>query len=367
MPASPRFSSISCLPAQRPTPPGPSATSSSWPPWTALKKSKPAAFFSAASAKLLTLGNFEDDMALIAGCDWIIEVVAENLEIKRKLLGKVLEHRKPGTITTTNTSGLPIAEIVDGLEYPGADDLKKHWFGTHFFNPPRYMRLLEIIPTPDADPADIEVVSHFCDQAPGQGDRPAPSTSPTSSPTASGNFSMGNAIHLMQQQGLTIEEIDALTGKPIGWPNSGTFRLGDMVGVDVMTNVANNFTKQAARIKDERPEIQSAPFIAKMLENKWLGDKTKQGFYKKMGQGRRRPRPAARARLAGRSTTARPTGRPSPRSRWPKPVENTAARIKQLLHNDPKADKASAFLLALPHRALHVCRQPPFQRRLTAC
>ena len=99
-------------------------------------------------------------MALIAGCDWIIEVVAENLEIKRALLAKVLEHRKPGVITTTNTSGLPIAEIVVGLD----EDLQKHWFGTHFFNPPRYMRLLEIIPTPKADPSDIETVAHFCDQ-----------------------------------------------------------------------------------------------------------------------------------------------------------------------------------------------------------
>ena len=187
-----------------------------------LKKSRPAAFFSAGAAKLLTLGNFEDDMALIAHCDWIIEVVAENLEIKRKLLGKVLEHRKPGTITTTNTSGLPIAEIVDGLEYPGADDLKKHWFGTHFFNPPRYMRLLEIIPTPDADSADIEVVAHFCDQRLGKAIVHS-FDQPNFIANRVGNFSMGNAIHLMQQQGLTIEEIDALTGKPLGWPNSGTF------------------------------------------------------------------------------------------------------------------------------------------------
>ena len=306
-----------------------------------LKKSRPAAFFSADAAKLLTIGNFDDDMALIATCDWIIEVVAENLEIKRNLLGKVLEHRQPGTITTTNTSGLPIAEIVDGLEYPGADDLKKHWFGTHFFNPPRYMRLLEIIPTPDASPEDIEVVAQFCDQRLGKAIVRS-FDQPNFIANRVGNFSMGNAIHLMQKQGLTIEDIDALTGKPIGWPNSGTFRLGDLVGVDVMTNVANNFSKQAARIKDERPDVQAAPFIEHMLKNKWLGDKTKQGFYKKMGKD-------ADGRdllhvLDWQTLDYRAANRPKFASvELARPVEDTRARIKQLLHTDPATDKAAAF------------------------
>ena len=176
-----------------------------------LKKLKPAAFFSPDAARLLTLGNFDDDMAQIASCDWIIEVVAENLEIKRNLLAKVLVHRKPGTITTTNTSGLPIAEIVEGLD----EDLQKHWFGTHFFNPPRYMRLLEIIPTAKADPGDIDVVTRFCDQRLGKAIVRS-FDQPNFIANRIGNFSMGNAIHLMQQQGLTIEDIDALTGKPIG-------------------------------------------------------------------------------------------------------------------------------------------------------
>ena len=306
-----------------------------------LKKSKPAAFFSANAAKLLTIGNFDDDMALIANCDWIIEVVAENLEIKRTLLGKVLQHRKPGTITTTNTSGLPIAEIVEGLDYPGADDLKKHWFGTHFFNPPRYMRLLEIIPTPDASAEDIEVVAHFCDQRLGKAIVRS-FDQPNFIANRVGNFSMGNAIHLMQQQGLTIEDIDALTGKPIGWPNSGTFRLGDLVGVDVMTNVANNFAKQAARINDERPDVQSAPFIEHMMKNKWLGDKTKQGFYKKMGKD-------ADGRdllhvLDWQTLDYRAANRPKFAAiEMAKPIEDTRARIKQLLHADPASDKAAAF------------------------
>ncbi len=302
-----------------------------------LKKSKPAAFFSADSARLITLGNFDDDMALIAGCDWIIEVVAENLEIKRALLAKVLQHRKPGVITTTNTSGLPIAEIVEGLD----EDLQKHWFGTHFFNPPRYMRLLEIIPTPKADPSDIETVAHFCDQRLGKAIVHS-FDQPNFIANRVGNFSMGNAIHLMQKQGLTIEEIDTLTGAALGWPKSGTFRLGDMVGVDIMAHVSMNFSKQVERIKDERPDLGTAPFIQQMLEKKWLGDKTAQGFYKKAGkdqEGR-----DLRHVLDWQTLDYRPAGRPKfPAIDMAKPIEKTGTRIKQLLHGDPAKDKAAAF------------------------
>jgi 3-hydroxyacyl-CoA dehydrogenase len=124
-----------------------------------LKKSKPAAFYSPESARLITIGNFEDDLSLVADCDWIIEVVAENMEIKRALLNKVQQHRRSDSIITSNTSGLPIHEIVDGMPM----ELRRHWFGTHFFNPPRYMRLLEIIATPDTDPVDMAAVEHFCD------------------------------------------------------------------------------------------------------------------------------------------------------------------------------------------------------------
>src|ERR1700723_3897774 len=125
-----------------------------------LKKSKPAAFYSPESARLITPGNFDDDLALVADCDWIIEAVAENLDIKRALLDKVQQHRRAGTILTTNTSGIPIASIAAGL----SDEAKPHCFGTHFFNPPRYMRLLEIIPTPATDAADLATLEHFCDQ-----------------------------------------------------------------------------------------------------------------------------------------------------------------------------------------------------------
>ncbi len=241
-----------------------------------LKKSKPAAFYSPDSARLITIGNFDDDLTLIADCDWIIEVVAENLEIKRGLLEKILQHRRQGAIVTSNTSGLPIAKIVEGMP----EELRRHWFGTHFFNPPRYMRLLEVIATPESDPADVALIEHFCDQRLGKAIVHAHDT-PNFIANRIGTFSMSNAIRLMQAQGLTIEEVDTLTGSALGWPKTGTFRLGDMVGIDVLAHVAANFSAKAAEIGDERAEVTLAPFIHTMLERKWLGDKASEGFYKK--------------------------------------------------------------------------------------
>src|ERR1700735_2122145 len=168
-----------------------------------LKKSKPAAFYSPDNARLLTIGNFDDDLALIADCDWIIEVVAENLEIKRALLEKVQKHRRKDSIITSNTSGLPIHKIVEGMPM----ELRRHWFGTHFFNPPRYMRLLEIIPTPDADPAAIETVSHFCDVRMGKGIVVAKDT-PNFIANRIGTFAGLNVFNIMQKMDLTIEEVD---------------------------------------------------------------------------------------------------------------------------------------------------------------
>jgi 3-hydroxyacyl-CoA dehydrogenase len=302
-----------------------------------LKKSKPAAFFTPESARLITIGNFEDDLALIAGCDWIIEVVAENLEIKRALLEKVMEHRRKDSIVTSNTSGLPIQKIVEGMPY----ELRRHWFGTHFFNPPRYMRLMEVIATPDADPIDIAAVEHFCDLRLGKAIVHSHDT-PNFIANRIGTFSMGNAIRLMQEQGLTIEEVDTLTGAALGWPKTGTFRLGDMVGVDVLAHVATNFTAQAERIKDERAEVTLAPFIGKMLERKWLGDKTQQGFYKKEGkdaEGR-----DLRHVLDWQTLDYKPSMRPKfPAIEMAKNVESTGARIAQLLHADASKDKAAAF------------------------
>src|SRR6185312_3493406 len=241
--------------------------------YEAAKKSKPAAFADPAFASLVTIGNFDDDLKLISQCDWVIEAVAENLEIKRGLLKKVEALRKPGAIVTTNTSGLPVASIAEGF----SDDFRKRWFGTHFFNPPRYMRLLEIIPTPEADPAAIAAVAHFGDIWLGKGIVNAKDT-PNFIGNRIGTFSVLNVMRIMQEMDLSIEDIDALTGSAVGWPKSATFRTIDLVGLDILAHVVANMSKS---VHDERSELKLPDFYNQMLERKWLGDKTKQGFYKK--------------------------------------------------------------------------------------
>ncbi|MGA9356353.1 MAG: 3-hydroxyacyl-CoA dehydrogenase family protein, partial [Terriglobales bacterium] len=193
----------------------------------ATRKSKPAAFFEPSLARLVTVGNFEDDLKRLADVDWIIEAVVENLEIKRSLLKKVEAIRKPCTIVTTNTSGLPIAKIAEGF----SEDFRRSWFGTHFFNPPRYMRLLELIPTPEADRALIDTVAHFCDVQLGKGVVFAKDT-PNFIGNRIGTFSVLNVMRLMQEMDLSIEDVDALTGQAVGWPRSATFRTIDLVGLD---------------------------------------------------------------------------------------------------------------------------------------
>jgi 3-hydroxyacyl-CoA dehydrogenase len=305
----------------------------------ALKKAKPAAFYTPDAARLITPGNFDDHLNLIADCDWIVEAVAEDLAIKRALLARVEQHRKPGAIVTTNTSGLPVASIVDSEAV--SDDLRKHFFGTHFFNPPRYMRLLEIIATPTTDPADLAAIARFCDQRLGKAVVRANDT-PNFIANRIGTFSMLNAIRLMRSQDLTLEEVDTLTGAPLGWPKTGTFRLGDLVGIDVLAHVATNFAAQAERIADERADVILPAFIAEMLQRKWLGDKTQQGFYKKAGkdeQGR-----DLRLALDWMTLDYHPSQRPKfPALDMAKTIEQTAARIPQLLHADPVSDKAAAF------------------------
>ena len=303
----------------------------------ALKKARPAAFYDVADAQRITSGNFDDDLGLIADCDWVIEAVAENLEIKRALLEKVEQHRRSGTVITTNTSGLPVASIVTGMN----EDLRRHWFGTHFFNPPRYMRLVEVIATPESSATDVEAISRFCDRRLGKAVVRSNDT-PNFIANRIGTFAMLNSIRLMMEQRLTIEDVDALTGAALGWPKTGTFRLADMVGIDVLSHVANNFAAQAEKIGDERTDVAVPKFIRAMLDRKWLGDKTQQGFYKKAGkddQGR-----DLRLVLDVNALEYRP----SERAHFPflellKNVERTVERIPQLLAGDVKKDKASAF------------------------
>src|ERR1700689_699653 len=239
----------------------------------ATKKSKPAAFMDSSLARLVSVGNFEDDLKKLAEVDWIIEAVVENLELKRALLRKVEAVRKPGTIITTNTSGLPVGEIAEGF----SDDFRRCWFGTHFFNPPRYMRLLELIPPPEADRGLIETVSHFCDVRLGKGVVLAKDT-PNFIGNRIGTFSVLNVMRLMQEMDLTIEDVDALTGQAVGWPKSATFRTIDLVGLDILGHVVSNMT---SNVHDERSELRLPDFFQQMLQKKWLGDKTKGGFYKK--------------------------------------------------------------------------------------
>src|ERR1700674_535272 len=244
----------------------------------AAKKSKPAAFMDASLARLITIGNFDDDLKRLADADWIIEAVVENLDLKRALLRKVDAVRKPGTIITTNTSGLPVSKIAEGF----SDDFRRGWFGTHFFNPPRYMRLLELIPAPEADRALLDLVSHFCDVRLGKGVVLAKDT-PNFIANRIGTFSVLNVMRLMQEMDLSIEDVDALTGQAMGWPKSATFRTIDLVGLDILGHVVGNMT---ANVNDERSDLRLPDFFKQMLERKWLGDKTKGGFYKKGAAGK---------------------------------------------------------------------------------
>src|SRR5579864_7480059 len=220
----------------------------------AAKKSKPAAFMEPSLARLVTVGNFEDDLKKLGEVDWIIEAVVENLEIKRALLRKVEAVRKPGTIVTTNTSGLPVAKIAEGF----SDDFRMVWFGTHFFNPPRYMRLLEIIPTPDADHAAVEAIAHFSDVRLGKGVVIAKDT-PNFIGNRIGTFSVLNVMRLMQEMDLSIEDVDALTGQAVGWPRSATFRTIDLVGLDILGHVVSNMTEDAEGGRGRPPHTNTLP------------------------------------------------------------------------------------------------------------
>src|SRR5580693_181849 len=305
----------------------------------AAKKSKPAAFMEPSLARLVTVGNFEDDLKKLAEVDWIIEAVVENLEIKRSLLRRVEAIRKPGTIITTNTSGLPVGKIAEGF----SDDFRRAWFGTHFFNPPRYMRLLEIIPTAEADIAAIDAVSHFCDVHLGKGVVLAKDT-PNFIGNRIGTFSVLNVMRLMQEMDLTIEDVDALTGQAVGWPKSATFRTIDLVGLDILGHVVGNMT---ANVHDERSELRLPDFFTQMIERKWLGDKTKGGFYKKVqgGEGKEDERLA----LDWKTLEYHPRQRPKFAALdMAKNIEDTGARLRMLLglegSGPQKGDKAGTFL-----------------------
>lgn len=298
-----------------------------------LKKSKPPAFVDPELASNIVVGNFEDDLDKLKTSDWIVEAVAEDLAIKRALLGNVIPHLRDGAIVTTNTSGLPVGLIAEDMP----ESFRRRWFGTHFFNPPRYMRLVEIIATPESDPEAVESVANFVQSHLGKVVVLAHDT-PNFVANRIGTFVLLNTFRTMLEFGLSIEEVDALTGTAIGWPKTGTFRLADMVGIDVLVNVARNF---AANASDERADVQLPAALEQMLERKWLGDKTGQGFYKKErgADGKESRRVLDLNTLEYRSAEIAKLIE----LEMAKNNESAAARIRTLLAGNPDREKAARF------------------------
>jgi 3-hydroxyacyl-CoA dehydrogenase len=243
-------------------------------------KANPSPVYTKDVIKNIRTGNFTDDMQEIGGYDWIIEVVVENLAVKKTVFEQVEKYRKPGTLITSNTSGIPIHLMTEGR----SEDFRKHFCGTHFFNPPRYLRLLEIIPTPHTDKEIVDFLMHYGDLYLGKTTVLCKDT-PAFIANRVGVFSIMAIFHIMEEMGLSIDEVDALTGPVIGHPKSATFRTADVVGIDTLVKVANGVAENCPA--DEAKNILVIPpFLQKIVENKWLGDKTGQGFYKKTkGEG----------------------------------------------------------------------------------
>jgi len=238
-------------------------------------KSNPSPIYSKGLAKNITTGNFDDDMPKIAGCDWVIEVVVERLDIKQKVFENVEKYRKQGTLITSNTSGIPIHLMAEGR----SEDFRKHFCGSHFFNPPRYLKLLEIIPTADTLPEVVDFLLGYGEKYLGKTTVLAKDT-PAFIGNRIGVFSIMSILHYAEKTGISIEEVDKLTGPVIGHPKSATFRTSDVVGLDTMVHVANGLSQGVPN--DEAKDLFKIPeFVTKMVSNNWLGSKTNQGFYKK--------------------------------------------------------------------------------------
>lgn len=239
-------------------------------------KAKPSAVYTKEVASNVSIGNIDDDLPKIADCDWVLEAVIERLDIKQQLFEKIEKYRKPGTLITTNTSGIPIHLMSEGR----SEDFRQHFCGTHFFNPPRYLRLLEIIPAPDTKQEVIDFLMLYGDKYLGKTTVLCKDT-PAFIANRVGVFGFMAVFHAMQQLGMSVDEIDLLTGTVMGRPKSATFRTGDVVGLDTLVHVAKALPENAPG--DEAKDIfKMPPFLEKMIENKWLGDKTGQGFYKKV-------------------------------------------------------------------------------------
>jgi 3-hydroxyacyl-CoA dehydrogenase len=239
-------------------------------------KSNPSPIYSKSFAKRISTGNFDDDLALIKNCDWVIEVIVERLDIKKSFLQKVDELRKPGSLITSNTSGIPISLIMEGK----SDDFRKHFCGSHFFNPPRYLKLLEIIPSPETAPEVIEFLMEYGKKYLGKTTVLCKDT-PAFIANRVGVYSIMALFHQVKELGLSVSEIDKLTGTVLGRPKSATFRTADVVGLDTLVMVAGGLAQNCTT--DEKKHFFQLPdYIGKMIENKWFGSKSGQGFYKKV-------------------------------------------------------------------------------------
>lgn len=239
-------------------------------------KSKPSPIYKKAFASRITTGNFDDNMKDIASCDWVIEVVVERLDVKKIIFEQVDKHRKPGTLVSSNTSGIPIHMMLEGR----SEDFQKHFCGTHFFNPPRYLRLLEIIPTPKTDPDVVSFFMQYGARFLGKKTVLCKDT-PAFIANRVGVYSIMSLFHAVEEMGLTVEEVDKLTGPVLGRPKSATFRTCDVVGLDTLVHVANGLAENCPN-DEEKDQFVLPDYVAKMVENNWLGSKTKQGFYKKV-------------------------------------------------------------------------------------
>lgn len=299
----------------------------------AAKKIKPSAFFSQKLAGLISTGNFEDDLEKLSGVDWIIEAIVEKLDIKRDLFSRVAKVRRAATIVSSNTSGIPIKALSEGMP----DEFCKHFLGTHFFNPPRYLKLLEIIPTQHTLPEVVSAVADFCDRRLGKGIVFAKDT-PNFIANRIATFSSLNAVRVMTDGGYSIEEVDAMTGPVVGRPKSASFRTTDLVGLDTALYVAENL--YPAVPDDERRDVLVPPdFMREMVKRGWTGNKAGQGFYKKRrGEGGK-----TEYAVLDYNTMEY---QPAQKVRFPsidaaKAVEDTAERIRTLVYGK---DRVGEFL-----------------------
>ena len=300
-------------------------------------KSNPSPIYSSAFTKNIRTGNFTDDMPKIANADWIIEVVVERLDIKKTIYDQVEQYRKPGTLVSSNTSGIPIHLMAEGR----SEDFQQHFCGTHFFNPPRYLRLLEIIPTPKTAQWVIDFHMHYGDVFLGKTTVLCKDT-PAFIANRVGVFSMMSVIHIMEKLGLTIDEVESLTGPILGRPKSATFRTADVVGIDTLVKVATGVAENCPN--DEAKATFKLPsWLEKMVAENWLGDKTGQGFFKKVKTATSKEiltlnlatleyEPRKKTKMASIDAA--------------KAVDSLPARLKVLYHSK---DKAGQFIQAFHH------------------